>query len=151
MIAVLFRAKLTIAVVAVGAVIAVAIPSTKAADLTITVSGVKSSTGRIYIGIHRPVSGIKFPSDKGMVAGIWRAAVKGSFAVHITGFPPGRYAVNGFHDQNDNGKLDTNALGVPTEGYGFGNGADGSFGPPKFEAASVNVIDKVRILLPIGY
>jgi len=151
MISVLFRAKLAIAVVAAGAVTAVAIPSTKAAELTIAVSGVESSSGRLYIGIHRAGRGIKFPNDKGMVAGIWRPAVKGSFTIQITGFPPGRYAVNGFHDQNGNGKLDTNALGVPTEGYGFGNGADASFGPPRFEAASVNVIDKARIQLPIGY
>ncbi len=151
MMSVLFRAKRAIAVVAAAAVTAVAIPSTKAADLTITVSGVKSSTGRIYVGVHRADSGIKFPDDKGMVAGIWREAVKGSFTVQITGFPPGRYAINGFHDQNDNGKLDTNVLGIPTEGYGFGNGADASFGPPKFEAASVDVIDTARIRLPIGY
>ena len=37
--------------------------------------------------------------------------------------PPGTYALAVVHDENMNGKLDTNLLGVPTEGYGFSNGA----------------------------
>jgi uncharacterized protein (DUF2141 family) len=35
-----------------------------------------------------------------------------------------------------NGKLDTNRLGIPTEGYGFSNNARNLFGPPSFAAAS---------------
>ena len=34
-----------------------------------------------------------------------------------------------------NGKLDTNWLGIPKEGYGFSNDAKGSFGAPPFSAA----------------
>jgi uncharacterized protein (DUF2141 family) len=50
--------------------------------------------------------------------------------------PPGTYAMAVIHDENMNGKLDTNWLGVPTEGYGFSNGATGVLGPPPFSAAS---------------
>ena len=35
--------------------------------------------------------------------------------------PPGTYAVQVMHDENENNKLDTNFLGIPTEGYGFSN------------------------------
>jgi uncharacterized protein (DUF2141 family) len=35
-----------------------------------------------------------------------------------------------------NGKLDTNVLGIPTEGYGFSNDAWAWFGAPSFKAAS---------------
>jgi uncharacterized protein (DUF2141 family) len=35
-----------------------------------------------------------------------------------------------------NGKLDTNMLGIPTEGYGFSNDVTGLFGAPAFSAAS---------------
>lgn len=35
-----------------------------------------------------------------------------------------------------NGKLDTNALGIPTEGYGFSNDAKGWLSAPSFSAAS---------------
>jgi uncharacterized protein (DUF2141 family) len=40
------------------------------------------------------------------------------------------------HDENMNGKLDTNALGIPTEGCGFSNDARAWFGAPSFSAAS---------------
>jgi uncharacterized protein (DUF2141 family) len=35
--------------------------------------------------------------------------------------PPGIYAITVIHDENDNGKLDRNFIGVPTEGYGVSN------------------------------
>ena len=50
--------------------------------------------------------------------------------------PPGRYALAVIHDENMNGKLDTNMLGIPTEGYGFSNDVTGLFGAPAFSAAS---------------
>lgn len=34
---------------------------------------------------------------------------------------PGRYAIKVVHDENGNGKLDTNFMGMPVEGYGFSN------------------------------
>jgi uncharacterized protein (DUF2141 family) len=50
--------------------------------------------------------------------------------------PPGTYAMAVIHDENMNGKLDTNRLGIPREGYGFSNDAKGWLGPPSFSAAS---------------
>jgi len=50
--------------------------------------------------------------------------------------PPGTYAMAVIHDANMNGKLDTNLLGIPTEGYGFSNDARGLLGAPSFSAAS---------------
>ena len=51
--------------------------------------------------------------------------------------PPGTYALAVIHDENSNGKLDTNRLGIPTEGYGFSNDAKAvMLGTPSFAAAS---------------
>ena len=50
--------------------------------------------------------------------------------------PAGTYALAVVHDQNMNGKLDTNLLGIPTEGYGFSNDAKGVLGAPSFSSAS---------------
>ncbi|MBP1734310.1 MAG: hypothetical protein H6Q53_597 [Deltaproteobacteria bacterium] len=49
---------------------------------------------------------------------------------------PGTYALAVVHDENMNGKLDTNWLGIPTEGYGFSNDATALLGSPSFSAAS---------------
>ncbi len=47
----------------------------------------------------------------------------------------GRYAISAFHDENDNGELDSGIFGIPSEDYGFSNDARGSFGPPDYEEA----------------
>ena len=50
--------------------------------------------------------------------------------------PPVIYALAVIHDENMNGELDTNVLGIPKEGYGFSNDARAWFGAPSFTDAS---------------
>jgi len=50
--------------------------------------------------------------------------------------PPGTYALAVIHDENMNGKLDTNWLGIPREGYGFSNDVKATLGAPSFSAAN---------------
>lgn len=59
-------------------------------------------------------------------------AEAGAQPVRITfnALPAGDYAVMAYHDRNGDGQLNTNFLGIPTEPYGFSNGARGMFGPP---------------------
>jgi uncharacterized protein (DUF2141 family) len=40
------------------------------------------------------------------------------------------------HDENDNGKMDTDWMGIPKEGYGATRDAKGIMGPPKFKDAA---------------
>jgi uncharacterized protein (DUF2141 family) len=51
---------------------------------------------------------------------------------------PKRIAVAAFHDENGNGRLDRNRLGIPTERYGFSRDARGVTGPPDFEDAVID-------------
>jgi uncharacterized protein (DUF2141 family) len=57
----------------------------------------------------------------------------------FAGLPAGRYVLKSFADENGNGKLDTNLVGLPIERYGFSNDARGRMGPPTFDAAAVPV------------
>lgn len=49
---------------------------------------------------------------------------------------PGTYSFAFLHDENENGRMDTDALGLPQEGWGFGNDARGTLSAPSFESAS---------------
>ncbi len=113
-----------------------------AGELEIEVRGIRSDAGRIYVSVHAEVENAVFPDAAGMVAGGWRLAREGRQRLLIRDLPPGRYAVNAFHDENGNGDLDANILGIPTEGYGFANDAAGFMGPPDFASASVAVSDE---------
>lgn len=55
---------------------------------------------------------------------------------HFVGIQPGTYALVVIHDENRDGKLNTNWLGVPTEGYGFSSDAKATLSAPSFSAAS---------------
>ncbi len=53
--------------------------------------------------------------------------------------PEGVWGITGFYDKNENGVLDTNLVGMPTEPYAFSNNARGEFGPPSFEQIAFEV------------
>lgn len=62
---------------------------------------------------------------------------------------PGEYAVKLYHDENDNGKLDKNFIGIPKEGYGFSNNG-GRFGSPSFEKASFVVEENTMLSIKLN-
>jgi len=62
--------------------------------------------------------------------------------------PFGEYAVSLMHDENRNGKIDTNFLGIPKEGYGASNDAKAVLGPPKYADARF-LLDKPDMTMEI--
>jgi uncharacterized protein (DUF2141 family) len=61
-------------------------------------------------------------------------AIKNNFClISISELKTGKYAVRFYHDENQNGKMETNSFGKPTEGFGFSNNVVGIFGAPEFE------------------
>ena len=60
-----------------------------------------------------------------------KAPIKGNKTEAVlTDLAAGTYAIACFHDANADGKLNTSAMGIPKEAYGFSNNARGMFGPP---------------------
>jgi uncharacterized protein (DUF2141 family) len=65
---------------------------------------------------------------------------------------PGRYAIAAFHDENSNGRMDRNFLGIPTEGTAASNDATGRLGPPHFnDAAFVFSGGTLSLNMRMGY
>jgi uncharacterized protein (DUF2141 family) len=105
-----------------------------AADLTITLKGVHNADGAVFLAVYdSEKSFMKVPEAKTTRR---MNASKGDMKIVIHDLPAGKYAIAGYHDENGNGKLDTNGFGMPEEGYGFSNNARGTFGPPSFTEAA---------------
>ena len=66
----------------------------------------------------------------------------GNALIDMGAHPPGDYAVAVVYDENDNGRLDTGFLNIPTEKTGFSNNAPARFGPPKWRKARFTVADE---------
>ena len=82
-------------------------------------------------------SATDFPKKTDKAVAQAKSDISNGHAVcEFAGIASGTYAVSVFHDENSNGKLDTNIMGIPREGVGASNNARGHFGPPKFAAAA---------------
>lgn len=104
--------------------------------LTVHVVGLKSSSGRVGCSVYDAAHAKAFPTDADAArARKWASIAAGSATFSFDGLSAGTYALACFHDENANGKLDTNWLGIPNEGVASSNDAKGRFGPPKFDAA----------------
>lgn len=90
-----------------------------AAELTVELQGIRAQTGKIRLAIVDGQEG--WDGKARAVAGEMIVPAGDSAVVKFSDLAPGNYAVMVTHDENDNGKLDTNLIGMPTEGYGFSN------------------------------
>ncbi|WP_194774462.1 DUF2141 domain-containing protein [Pararhodonellum marinum] len=107
-------------------------------ELTLTVADVKSSDGVIRVLLFKSSDGFPDEPDKAVKSA--SVKIEGNKAVvTFKDLPQGTYALSVFHDSRNVGKLRTNALGIPRDGYGFSNNASGTFGPPSFEKAAFQV------------
>lgn len=59
--------------------------------------------------------------------------------LRLPDLPAGKYAIAAFHDQNNNGKLDKNWMGIPKEPYAFSNNVSSKWKAPTFEDIAVEI------------
>ena len=110
--------------------------STASTDtIHIEIGGLRNDKGQVVCSLYASADG--FPKDSQKAIGHVVSSISNRTAnCEFFGIKPGSYAVSVFHDENSNGKLDSNFLGIPREGVGASNNARGHLGPPKFDAAA---------------
>jgi uncharacterized protein (DUF2141 family) len=101
----------------------------------VEISGLRNDKGQVLCSLFS--SAVDFPKKTEKAVAQFKSVISHGHAVcEFPGVASGRYAVSAFHDENSNGRLDTNFMGMPREGVGASNNAKGHFGPPKFDAAA---------------
>ena len=114
-----------------------ATPIALASDLTVTVESIAKTQGTIVLGLFDEAS---YDGDgDGAVNGANLKVEGNDVTVTFEGLEPGEYAVKLYHDVNDDGEMNTNPFGMPTEPFAFSNDAKGRFGPAKWDAAKFSV------------
>jgi uncharacterized protein (DUF2141 family) len=104
-------------------------------NLTVSVSGLKNDTGILKVGLYNSEGAfLKMPYKS------IPSEIKGNVATIIfEGIPKGEYAISAYQDENNNGKLDKNVMGIPSEDFACSNNAKGFMGPPKYMDAKFNI------------
>lgn len=106
----------------------------KSGSILVTISNIRSTTGKVNVSLFSTATG--FPSSPEKAVAIRSLAIPNNqVMLRFDNVPFGTYAVACHHDESGNGKMDTNLLGIPKEGYGASNNAVGKFSAPKFGEA----------------
>jgi uncharacterized protein (DUF2141 family) len=122
------------------ALCALAPAAAHAADLTVTVAGIRNASGLVSAGIFDNAK--SFPNAGQALVSVRLKATPGNFRFTIHNLPPGQYAVTSYHDENGNGRLDFDPTGAPSEGYGVSNDARNPSAPPEFAKAAFELRDQ---------
>ena len=100
------------------------------ASVVVKITGLRSEKGQVKIAVfnssetwlgEHPVYNSTIDVESQVVT--WK----------INDVPYGDYGIAVFHDENRNGKMDKNFLGIPQEAYGFSNNMRVTLGPPKWD------------------
>lgn len=120
------------------------------AKLTVTVDGLRQTSGQVCLKVHATEEG--FPqSAKGVVQSGCAKITGNSATKDFYGLKPGTYAVSLFEDKNSDGKLNTNFIGIPSEGFGVSNNPKVKNRPPKFKEASFDLSQNKTINITVKY
>lgn len=112
-------------------------------DLSVSVSGIKNNTGSLTAELYNSKEKFLKTSYKAVSSTI----KSNSASVTFTGIPKGEYTVLVYHDENKNGKLDKNFIGMPKEPVACSNNAKGFMGPPKYDDAKFTVTADTKITI----
>jgi uncharacterized protein (DUF2141 family) len=108
--------------------------------LTVRVTGARNTKGKIWVNLFQDAQG--FPDDPSKAIQQRSAEVDPStMSAQVTfkDLPQGSFAVSVLHDENGNGKMDKNFVGMPKEGYGASNNPPKKRRAPTFDEAKFSL------------
>jgi uncharacterized protein (DUF2141 family) len=104
-------------------------------NIHVDITGLISDKGQVQCALFASTEG--FPKNSSKAVAHTSSSISNRHAsCDFANVAPGNYAISVFHDENANGKLDSNFIGMPREGVGASNNVKPHFGPPKFKDAS---------------
>ena len=113
-------------------------------DTEIVVAGIKKNSGTIVISIHDSAESFRKHIPYRNV----ELTAAGDKAVCHIRLKAGDYVFCVYHDVNGDGKLNTNAIGIPKEPFGFSN-YDGKGPPGNFKKHKVFIDGAATLTIPL--
>ena len=106
-------------------------------QLEIAVTLPENATGKLYLVVYDNKA--DFLGEKGELTIYETAELRKNPTIKVNQVKEGTYAFVAFIDENNNGVMDKNRLGIPKEPIGFSVSKMGLFGPPSFKKASYQI------------
>ncbi len=119
----------------------------KTSRLTVEITDIKIFNHKLYIAVYNNEK--NFSKNINAVDSVITTPKDSILVVTFKALPDGEYAIAFFQDLNDNGKLDTGLLGIPTEPIGISNYDHKAKTPPTFKKAMFIVNKNMEIKIPL--
>ena len=108
-------------------------------SLEMEINNLESNKGPIYIRILDE-------NENPVIVGT-SPVINFSSEISFDSIFPGKYAIQFFHDENKNQKMDFNLIGIPKEKFGSSNDVKPILGPPKFEKMLFEIYEDKKIVM----
>ena len=113
--------------------------------LTVKVTGLRNANGKIRLALMRDSNTVEKQEAEIDTGTLSAQAV-------FENLPQGVYSIFVFHDENMNGKMEFNEMGIPVKGYGASNNPEKRMGPPDPDEAKFTINQpKVAIEIKLIY
>ena len=108
-------------------------------SLEIKINNLESNKGPIYVRILDE-------NENPVIVGT-SPVINYSSEISFDSISAGKYAIQFFHDENENQKMDFSLIGIPKEKFGSSNNVKPVLGPPKFEKMLINLNENKKIII----
>ena len=108
-------------------------------SLEMEINNLKSNNGPLYIRILDE-------NENPVIVGT-SPVINYSARISFDSISPGKYAIQFFHDENENQKMDFSLIGIPKEKFGSSNNVKPILGPPKFEKMLFNLTENEKVIM----
>ena len=108
-------------------------------SLEMEINNLQSNNGPLYIRILDE-------NENPLIVGT-SPVINYSARISFDSISPGKYAIQFFHDENENQKMDFNLIGIPKEKFGSSNNVKPILGPPKFEKMLFNLTENKKVIM----
>ena len=108
-------------------------------SLEMEINNLQSNNGPLYIRILDE-------NENPVIVGT-STVINYSARISFDSISPGKYAIQFFHDENENQKMDFSLIGIPKEKFGSSNNVKPILGPPKFEKMLFSLTENKKVIM----
>ncbi len=112
--------------------------------LKINIEGLRNIKGKLSVTLYNSADGFPEDTEKSFA---WRSVEisDDEMSIYFNDIPKGKYAFAVLHDENEDGEMDKNLIGIPKEGFAFSENYKPKISKPSFNDAMFEVKEGVNV------
>jgi uncharacterized protein (DUF2141 family) len=123
----------------------------KSGCITVHIKGLKNPDGIIGVALYTTKNGFPDKPERAFATRVNKAGSSSNEAT-FANIPYGTYAVSVLHDENGNGRMDKNFIGIPKEGFGVSNNPKIRRGPPSYNESLFTLnASQLELIVSMNY